>query len=48
VYSCGQLLHEGRVVLAYGASDLVTRFASVSLDTLLHELTSRSSSLTAD
>ncbi len=48
VYSCGQLLHEGRVVLAYGASDRVTRFASVSLDTLLHELTSRSSSLTAD
>jgi len=45
VYSCGQVVHAGRLVIAYGASDRVTRFASLPLDTLLHALTSRSSSL---
>lgn len=47
VYSCGQVVHRGRLVIAYGASDRVTRFASVPLDTLLHELVSRSSALEA-
>jgi len=39
VYSCGSLLHEGNVVIAYGASDTITRFASVPLDSLLAALT---------
>lgn len=39
VYSCGSLLHEGNVVIAYGAADTFTRFASVSLDSLLNALT---------
>lgn len=39
VYSCGSLLHEGNVVIAYGASDTITRFASVPLDSLLGALT---------
>jgi predicted GH43/DUF377 family glycosyl hydrolase len=38
VYSCGQLVHAGRLVLAYGASDRATRFASVDLDELLTAL----------
>jgi predicted GH43/DUF377 family glycosyl hydrolase len=39
VYSCGSLLHDGNVVIAYGASDRFTRFATVSLDALLGALT---------
>jgi predicted GH43/DUF377 family glycosyl hydrolase len=39
VYSCGSLLHEGNVVIAYGASDTFTRFATVPLDSLLGALT---------
>ena len=39
VYSCGSLLHDGNIVIAYGASDTVTRFASVSVDSLLGALT---------
>jgi predicted GH43/DUF377 family glycosyl hydrolase len=35
VYSCGSLLHEGNVVIAYGASDTSTKFATVPLDSLL-------------
>ena len=38
VYSCGSLLHDGNIVIAYGASDTFTRFASVSLDSLLGAL----------
>jgi predicted GH43/DUF377 family glycosyl hydrolase len=38
VYSCGSILHEGNLVIAYGASDSFTRFASVSLDSLLGAL----------
>jgi predicted GH43/DUF377 family glycosyl hydrolase len=41
VYSCGSILHHGRLVMAYGASDTSTRFASVELDALLAELTRR-------
>lgn len=39
VYSCGSIVHAGRLILAYGASDASTRFASVPLDVLLAELT---------
>jgi predicted GH43/DUF377 family glycosyl hydrolase len=39
VYSCGSLLHNGNVVIAYGASDRFTRFATVSLGSLLGALT---------
>lgn len=39
VYSCGSLLHDGNVVIAYGASDRFTGFATVSLDALLGALT---------
>ncbi len=41
VYSCGSLVHDGRLVIAYGASDTSAGFASVSLETLLAELTER-------
>lgn len=36
---CGSLLHDGNLVMAYGASDRFTRFATVSLDSLLGALT---------
>jgi predicted GH43/DUF377 family glycosyl hydrolase len=39
VYSCGSLLHNGNLVIAYGASDRFTRFATVSLASLLGALT---------
>lgn len=39
VYSCGPLVHGNHLVLAYGASDISTRFATVPLDALLDELT---------
>jgi predicted GH43/DUF377 family glycosyl hydrolase len=39
VYSCGSIVHGDRLVIAYGASDTSTNFASVSLDSLLGELT---------
>jgi predicted GH43/DUF377 family glycosyl hydrolase len=38
VYSCGSLLHGDRLVVAYGASDTSTTFATVSVDALLAEL----------
>ncbi|MBW3620147.1 MAG: glycoside hydrolase family 130 protein [Actinobacteria bacterium] len=44
VYSCGSIVHADRLVLAYGASDSSTRFASVPLDVLLAELTSPAAS----
>ncbi len=40
VYSCGQIVHDGVLVIAYGASDTVTRFASLPVDALLTALTS--------
>jgi predicted GH43/DUF377 family glycosyl hydrolase len=39
VYSCGSLIHDGRLVITYGASDTFTRFASLEVDALLTELT---------
>jgi predicted GH43/DUF377 family glycosyl hydrolase len=39
VYSCGSLIHGDRLVIAYGASDTVTRFATVPVDPLLAEMT---------
>lgn len=41
VYSCGSLIHGDRLVIAYGASDTFTGFATVALDPLLAELTRR-------
>lgn len=41
VYSCGSLIHAGRLVIAYGASDTSTTFATVEVDALLAELTRR-------
>jgi predicted GH43/DUF377 family glycosyl hydrolase len=39
VYSCGTLLHNDRLVIAYGASDTFATFATVQLSALLAELT---------
>jgi predicted GH43/DUF377 family glycosyl hydrolase len=39
VYSCGSLVHAGRLVIAYGASDRSTGFATVEVEALLTELT---------
>jgi predicted GH43/DUF377 family glycosyl hydrolase len=41
VYSCGSLIHGDRLVIAYGASDTFTTFASVEVEPLLAELTRR-------
>jgi predicted GH43/DUF377 family glycosyl hydrolase len=41
VYSCGSVVHDGELVIAYGVSDTSASFASVSLDALLGELTRR-------
>ncbi len=38
VYSCGALVHHGNLILPYAVSDTATRFASLSLDELLHAL----------
>lgn len=38
-YSCGSLLHDDKLVIAYGASDTYSGFATVSLDALLGALT---------
>jgi predicted GH43/DUF377 family glycosyl hydrolase len=35
VYSCGSILHQGRVILPYAMSDSATTFATVSLDDIL-------------
>jgi predicted GH43/DUF377 family glycosyl hydrolase len=40
VYSCGSLLHGGRLILPYAMSDRVTAVASVALDDLLAALRS--------
>jgi predicted GH43/DUF377 family glycosyl hydrolase len=39
VYSCGSLIHDSRLVIAYGASDTSSNFAAVPVDALLAELT---------
>lgn len=38
VYSCGSLIHRERLVIAYGASDTTTTFATIPVDALLAEL----------
>lgn len=38
VYSCGSLIHGNSLVIAYGASDTSTTFATVPVDALLTEL----------
>jgi predicted GH43/DUF377 family glycosyl hydrolase len=38
VYSCGALIHNGRLVVPYGMSDWATGFATVPMDRLLQEL----------
>lgn len=38
VYSCGAMLHAGQLYLPFATSDMVTRFAMVSLDSLLSRL----------
>jgi len=35
VYSCGSLVHEGRLIIPYAMSDYATRFATLSLDDVL-------------
>ncbi len=40
VYSCGSLIHESNLVIAYGASDTTAGFATVPVDALLEALTS--------
>lgn len=41
VYSCGSMISGGRLVLPYGFADIGTRIATVRLDDLLGELTTR-------
>ncbi len=38
VYSCGALVHAGRLILPYAMSDLCTSFATVPMEELLSEL----------
>ncbi len=35
VYSCGSLVHEGRLIIPYAMSDYATRFATLALDEVL-------------
>ncbi len=42
VYSCGALVHAGRLILPYAMSDQCTSFATVPLDELLAELNGKS------
>lgn len=39
VYSCGGMIHAGRLVIPYGLSDRAIRVATVSLDELVGEMT---------
>jgi predicted GH43/DUF377 family glycosyl hydrolase len=41
VYSCGALVHAGRLILPYAMSDQCTSFATVPLEELLSELKSQ-------
>ena len=38
VYSCGSLIHNGRLILPYAAADTATRMATVSVDDLVQRL----------
>ncbi len=44
VYTCGALAHAGHLVIPYATSDSATTFATVDLDELLTELTTRTKS----
>lgn len=37
-YSCGAMIHNGQLYLPFATSDMITRFAMVSLDSLLQRL----------
>jgi len=37
-YSCGAMIHNGRLYLPFATSDMITRIAMVSLDSLLNRL----------
>jgi predicted GH43/DUF377 family glycosyl hydrolase len=37
-YSCAALIHNGYLYLPFATSDMITRFAMVSLDALLNRL----------
>jgi predicted GH43/DUF377 family glycosyl hydrolase len=37
-YSCGAMIHDGRLYMPFATSDMVTRMAMVSLDSLLNRL----------
>jgi predicted GH43/DUF377 family glycosyl hydrolase len=39
VYTCGALIHAGRLILPYGLNDTVTKIGTIELDTLLAALT---------
>ena len=39
-YSCGAMIHNGRLYLPFATSDMITRMAMVSLDSLLNRLIS--------
>ena len=39
VYSCGSLLHDGKIILPYAMSDIATAIVSVSLNEILAALT---------
>jgi predicted GH43/DUF377 family glycosyl hydrolase len=37
-YSCGAMIHDGRLYLPFATSDMITRMAMISLDSLLNRL----------
>ena len=37
-YSCGAMIHNGNLYLPFATSDMITRFAIVSLESLLNRL----------
>ena len=37
-YTCGAMIHNGQLYLPFATSDMITRFATVSLDSLLNRL----------
>jgi predicted GH43/DUF377 family glycosyl hydrolase len=39
VYSCGSLLHDGKIILPYAMSDIATAIVSISLNEILAALT---------
>jgi hypothetical protein len=38
VYTCGALIHGGRLILPYGLNDTVTKIVTIELETLLAAL----------